>query len=162
MNTSTSKAIKIALGLGAIAGMRSIAAPAVLSHYLRKASKKGLSDSKLKFLRSPIFSKIIKFLAAGELVTDKSPDTPPRISKTGLAARMASGALVGAAVFEHRRKEPWQGVLIGSVSAVSAAFLTFYLRQKLHRNTKIPDVALGLTEDVIAIGSGVAVIESVD
>lgn len=158
---SRNKAIKVAAGLGIIAGMRSMAAPALLSHYLTQRPQKGLVHSKLNFLRTPIFSKIAKVLTAGELVGDKTPQIPDRIKPASLAARAASGGLVGATAFIFNREKAWQGALIGATAAVGSTFLTFYLRKNVGKSTNLNDKIVGTVEDAIAIGSGMAVTKSI-
>lgn len=157
---SRKKAIKVAVGLGVIAGMRSMAAPALLSHYLTQRPQQGLVHSKLNFLRSPIFSKIAKVLAAGEMAGDKAPQIPDRIKPVSLAGRAASGALVGATAFIFNKEKAWQGLLIGGAAAVASTFITFYLRKNAGKSTNLNDKIVGTVEDAIVIGSGMAVAKS--
>lgn len=99
-------------------------------------------------------------LTVGEMVGDKTPQVPDRIAPVALLSRALSGAFVGAAVFKHHRDKLWKGALIGGVSSVASTFLFFYLRKKVGHKTHIHDKLLGIAEDAIAIGSGVAVMEN--
>lgn len=157
MKTNRNRAIKIAAGLGVIAGMRSMTAPAALSHHLSHHPANGLGHSKFRFLRSPIFSTASKLLAAGEMIGDKAPQMPDRIKPASLAVRAASGGMVGAAVFKYHTQKVWQGAVIGGAAAVASTFLSFYLRKRVGRQLNLTDKAVGVVEDVIAASSGAAI-----
>lgn len=161
MKIIKNNSVKLAIGLGAIAGMRSMMAPAILSHYLRRRPANGLTNSKLEFLRTSIFDKAAKFLTAGEVFGDKMPQTPDRIAAGALAGRLISGAFVGAAVFKHKNEKLWKGALIGGISSVASSFIFFYLRKQLHTKAHIHDKILGTVEDIIAVGSGAVVMDGV-
>src|SRR6187551_2823659 len=93
-----------ALGLGAVAGMRVFAAPALLSHFLSNDPAGALYNTRLRYLQRPFVATGLKFLAGAELIGDKLPMTGNRISPPQLAARVLSGAVVGATVAGANRK----------------------------------------------------------
>ena len=84
------------IGFAAIAGMRSMSAPALLSHYLTRNPSWLLLSSPLRVLQKPLVARGFKLAAAGEMVMDKLPGTPDRIAPPVLLGRLLSGALVGA------------------------------------------------------------------
>lgn len=150
---------KTTLILGVITGMRSLSGPALLTHYLRHFSNFKLKNHKLKFVTSAGFSIISKMLAAGEIAADKTPQIPDRIKPASLSGRALSGALVGTAVYAVNRQQIWKGALIGATSAVTSAFLSFYIRKFIDTETKIPDKVLGAVEDAVVVGGGLAAVK---
>ena len=82
--------------------------------------------------------------AAGELVADKLPWTPSRLSAPALGGRLASGAAAGHVV------AGWAGVPAGATAALAGAFAGHRARQALARATGWPDVRCALIEDAVA------------
>src|SRR5688572_6246669 len=145
-----------ALGLGAIAGMRSMAAPAILSHFLTNDPAGALYNTKLRYLQRPFVATGLKFLAGAELIGDKLPTTTSRISPPQLAARVFSGAVVGATVAGANEKSKVKGAMLGMVGAVVASFGFYFLRKKLGQESGLPNMVLGLAEDAIMASGGIA------
>lgn len=156
-NNHSSKRDKI-IGLAAVAGMRSMSAPSLLSKYLNKHSSKRLGRTSLDFMQSEKAARIFSVLAFAEKIADKMPGTPNRIKPAVLAGRAISGALVGATLSKTKKKSfDIAGASLGLASAVAATYASFYLRKKLAKSTFIPDVVWGLAEDfaVARIGKNV-------
>jgi uncharacterized membrane protein len=147
------------LGLGVIAGMRSLSAPAIASHYLAKDQSSELEDSPLKFLQSPQVADVLKLLAASEMAGDKVPGAPDRITTASLFARGLSGALVGAALFKANKGNMTAGALLGSAAAVAGTYGSFYLRKELKHLSGIADPILGVLEDALVVKNGVEILE---
>ena len=142
-----------AAGIGAVAGLRSMTAPALVSQAARTGSI-DLTRGPAAFLGTQKAADIATGLAVAELVADKLPSTPNRIAPFPLAARAISGAVVGAAVCSARGKNPGPGALVGALAAIGAAFLGFSLRRKA------PGFLVALAEDAVTIGIAVAVLRS--
>jgi uncharacterized membrane protein len=143
-----------AFGIGIVAGLRSLTAPAVL---VWTADKKIVRKSfpLAGLLSHKVTMRVVK-LAAGELIADKLPFTPGRISTGPLAARLVSGAACGAAV-SLSSKGTWQeGAVLGAAGATVGAFGGYYARK--HLSERNPKIAVALVEDAIAIGIGIAVV----
>ena len=149
------QATRMAIGLGAISGMRAAISPAIVSHYLRKNPDLSLDDSKLRFFQLPVAAIVTKVLGAAEITVDKLPNTPNRIVLPQVIARVTSGAFAGGIVFKANRQSLLKGMLIGGASALAATFVSFYLRKYLDKKTGIQDPIVGGIEDIIALGSGV-------
>lgn len=149
-----------ALGLGAVAGMRSVAAPAILSHFLTHDPAGALYNTRLRYLQRPFVATGLKFLAGAELIGDKLPMTPNRISPPQLAARVLSGAVVGATVAGANSKPKMTGALLGVAGALAASYGFFYLRKKLGQESGIPNIILGLAEDVIMASGGIGLMSA--
>ena len=90
-------------------------------------------------------------LAAGELVSDKLPMTPSRVSFLPLLARAASGGWSGRAVAREFGGSPTVGAAIGATGAVGGAWLAYSARAYLTKKRGLPDVPIALLEDAIAI-----------
>ena len=146
-----------ALGFAAITGARATSGPMFLSDYLaRRALAPGMAGSPLRFLARPGVATTLKVLTAGELVGDKLPQTGDRIEPQQLAPRAAAGALVGAAWYKNQGGNALKGALVGSLGAVAAAFLTFYLRKGISEKTGIDTSVVGAGEDALVLAAGVA------
>ncbi|MBK0404012.1 DUF4126 family protein [Adhaeribacter sp. BT258] len=145
-----------AIGLGAIAGMRAMAAPALLSHFLTNDPAGALYNTRLRYLQRPMVATSLKFLAGAELIGDKLPMTGDRISVQQLIPRIISGAIVGATVAGANEKPKVNGALLGVAGAVVAAYGFFYLRKKLGQESGLPNMVLGLAEDAIMASGGIA------
>jgi uncharacterized membrane protein len=154
MNIKIPHSILRAAGLGLIAGMRTNYAPAVASHVYSRHPTPNLDGSPLIFMRSITTSKVLKVMAAGELVADKLPNTPDRIKPVPVAGRLLSGILVGATVYEADGKKPLIGAIVGGSAAVASTFGMFFLRKALKNSTGLPNWVLGIMEDSLVIGAG--------
>ncbi|WP_242917650.1 DUF4126 family protein [Pontibacter liquoris] len=142
------------LGMGAIAGMRSMTAPALLSTALTHAPKEALTRSPLRYLQYGPVATGLKVMAATELVGDKLPGAPDRIAAPVLLPRAASGALVGAAIFTLNHDNWLQGAAYGAAAAVAATFGSYYLRKLMNRYA--PNAFSGALEDMLTLAGGVA------
>ncbi len=144
-----------ALSLGALAGMRSAAAPAITSHILSHHHSNSLTLSKLGFMQSNKVAGVLKVLAVGELIGDKLPNTPNRIKPAGVIFRCLAGSLSGASIYKATGNNPYVGALIGSAAALGSTFGSYYLRKGTVAKTKIMDPIIGALEDALVIGAGV-------
>lgn len=142
------------LALGALAGMRSLSAPALLSRSLSESGDGQLRDTPLHLLENKTVATVLGGLAASELLGDKIPNIPNRIDPPALIMRGASGALVGAALYLGQRKKVAEGAAIGAAAAIAATFASFYLRQSLGKATGIADPVFGVFEDALVVGTG--------
>ncbi len=117
----------------------------------------GFNDKPFKYFSSRIGSKVLIGLAAAELVGDKLPATPSRLEPGALGARFISGALCGAAMSSSRKKSLIQGAIFGAIAAVAAAYAGYHIRQTLVKRYDLPDTAVALAEDAVALGSALAI-----
>src|SRR5436305_7445302 len=94
--------VLVAAFLIVVAGLRSLTAPAAVSWAASPGWLQNgwlhLENTGLAFLGSAAAPYILTVLAVGELIADKLPKTPSRKAASGFVARVASGALCGAAV----------------------------------------------------------------
>ncbi len=143
-----------ALGLGAVAGIRSMSAPALLSRAASRGGIEGIEDTPFAFLASPKAARILTVLAVGEALADKLPFSPDRISPPGLIGRMASGGLVGGALFAAAERRVTVGAGLGLLASAAASYPSYYLRVKTQEKLGLPNWAVGLVEDALAEGTG--------
>jgi uncharacterized membrane protein len=148
-----------AAAIGAVAGLRSMMAPALVSQAANTGSI-DLTDTPFEFLSKQRSADISTGAAVLELIADKLPFTPNRTSPGPLIARAISGGLAGAAVCAARKKDWMPGAIAGATAAIAAAFAGYLLRRTLTRNAGLPDLLVALAEDAASIGLGVIALRS--
>jgi uncharacterized membrane protein len=79
------------------------------------------------------------------------PFTPRRTHPVSVAARAASGAVVGAAISPRSRRT---GALIAALAAVAGTYAAYGLRRFATERLRIPNALAGLLEDVLVAGAG--------
>jgi uncharacterized membrane protein len=140
------------LGLGAIAGARSMAAPAALSRAAERGDVGSLEGTPFAALGSPRVSTALRLFEIGEMFVDKLPViVPSRTSLPPLLGRAVSGAFVGAVLFVSDGRRAAAGGVMGAVSAAAAAYATERLRLQIAERLGIPDFVVALSEDAIVL-----------
>jgi uncharacterized membrane protein len=143
------------LGLGAISGMRSMAAPATLSRAVERGDVDGLENTPFAAFGSPGVSTMLRMFEIGEMFVDKLPVmVPSRTSPSPLLGRAASGAIAGAALFASGGRRIATGGVLGGASALAAAYATERLRRQLAERLGVPDLVVALSEDAIVLFGG--------
>jgi uncharacterized membrane protein len=142
------------VGIGAVAGLRTLAAPAVLAWAVKRKWIR-LGDSPFAAILSAKASERITDLAISELIADKMPFTPSRLKPGPLAARILSGAVCGATIYGIAEQPLAEGGLFGGVGAIAGALAGYYTRKKL--GDRIPDIGIAVMEDALAIGGGIII-----
>jgi uncharacterized membrane protein len=139
-----------ALAAGAVAGMRSMTAPAVVSFKMKRIAKAeglehptGLSGGRV--------GTGLALAALGELVADKLPKTPNRTDPPALIMRGVSGAFAGAALSGRKRNDRIKGAVLGGLAAIGVGYGMYYLRAWLGRKSGVPDAVLAIGEDAVAL-----------
>jgi uncharacterized membrane protein len=143
-----------ALGMGAIAGFRSMAAPAALSRAVSDGRIEGLEDTPFAALGSPGVSTALRMMEIGELFVDKLPVTPSRTSPPPLLGRAASGAFVGAALFASENRRAAVGGALGAAAALVSAYTGERLRLQAAEKLGMPDPLAALLEDGLVLLAG--------
>jgi len=139
-----------ALALGAISGLRFASGPAFVSRAANRGAM-DLGDTPLAFLGSTRLSNVLALMELGEIVVDKLPVAPSRTKLMPLLGRAASGGLAGAAAFVAEDRRATVGVLLGSSSAIAAAFTGEGLRALAGRKAGLPDPVVALAEDAVVL-----------
>jgi len=138
----------LAFGIGIVAGLRSLTAPAVVA-WGAHLSWLNLHGSPLAFMGSTTAVAIFSVLAIGELVADKLPIIPKRTAPAPLMARIITGGLCGACLCAAGAKSLLAGTLIGGIGGAIGAFLGYGIRRRL--DLHINDHVIAVCEDVVAI-----------
>lgn len=146
----TSSVLLRPLLLGLATGMRSQLGLAVLAW----SEPAGTGETAaLRTLRSPVGRLSAAAAAAGEVIGDKLPRTPSRLMPPVLAARLVSGAVVGAlaAGSSDRRKLAAAGA-VGLAGAAAGTYAGAYYRKVAAEKTPLPDLPFAVIEDTVAAG----------
>jgi uncharacterized membrane protein len=144
----------LAVGIGVVAGLRALTAPAVLAWAVRRRLVR-LGSSPFVTIISGTASKRITHFAVSELIADKLPFTPSRLNAAPLASRIVSGAICGATIYAVVKRPLTEGAVLGGLGAIAGAFAGYHTRKRLSRD--MPDLEAALLEDAFAIGGGVLV-----
>ena len=139
------------LGLGAIAGVRSMAAPAALSRAVERGDVGGLEQTPFAALGSPGVSTALRLFEIGEMIVDKLPVAPSRTSPPPLLGRAVSGAFVGSALFISGERRAATGGVLGAVSALAGAYVGERLRLLGAQKLGIPDPIVAFLEDGVVL-----------
>ncbi len=136
-------------GLGVVAGMRSMSAPALLRNWT--ARQRHLAPTPLDNMGTPT---ALAIMATGEMIVDKLPFTPDRTQLASVAFRALSGAVVGGCFCAANRRNRTAGAILGAVGAVAATYGAFHLRRYLVKERGLPDVVVALAEDAATAALG--------
>jgi uncharacterized membrane protein len=134
--------------IGFVAGLRSLTAPAAVS-WAAHVGWLHLENTPLAFLGFAATPYILSALAIGELINDKLPKTPSRKTLVPFGARIAMGALCGAAL--GAPGAALVGLLAGALGSVAGTLAGYEFRSRLVKATGGKDLPIALLEDAIAI-----------
>jgi uncharacterized membrane protein len=146
-------ALIVSFGLGFVAGLRSMTAPAVVA-WASYIGWVNLSNSPLAFMGSRWAVALFSLAALGEYIVDLLPGTPARTAAFPLTARIIVGLLTGASVAMAGGFLLWVGVLGGAIGAIAGAFGGYGTRAGLVHAIHVPDAVIAIPEDVIALSLG--------
>lgn len=145
------------LALGFLSGGRSSTPLAVLALNHDNKAVKG-DWQQWKAFSSPLGRGLLVASAIGELVGDKSPKAPARISPLGLVGRIGAGAFAGAALGTTGRRDlRLEGAILGGVGAIVGSFAGWAAR-KLLSSSGLPDPVGALAEDGAVIAGSLKVV----
>ena len=128
--------------LGTVAGMRAFTPLAALG---------------LRFWRPRVAVPIV-IGAVGELVNDKRPQTGDRTAPAMLLPRVAVGATAGGLVAHLLGSSPALGAVTGGAAAIVSTFV--FHRLRVEAAARVPPIAAGIGEDLIAVGLSAATVQS--
>jgi uncharacterized membrane protein len=143
------RSLASAAGLGAVAGLRTMQGLAWVSHDLASRRVPRRATGLERWLARGDVATVIAGLATAELAADKLPFIPDRITLQPLLGRAMAGAVVGALAAGRDRQVA--GAALGASAAVAAAFTAWFLRREVGRTTMLPDLAVALAEDALAV-----------
>ncbi len=139
--------------LGYAVGIRSMTPLAVIS-WGAGSGEISLKGTRFQFMADPKVTIGLAVAAAGEMVADKLPITPPRTQPFPLAFRVINGALAGAIVCEAEDEPLAIGALVGAAAAAAGSFGGYGLRMLLER--AMPSSIAGIAGDIQAVSLSMA------
>jgi uncharacterized membrane protein len=149
--------LSLALGIGFVAGLRSMTAPAAVS-WAACVGWLDLQGSPLAFMGSTAAVVIFSILAVAEYVADKLPRTPNRTRPGPLMGRIVMGSLAGACISVSAGGLLVAGMVLGGIGGVIGAFLGYEVRRRLVHGPKFKDGIVALLEDAVAIGLALLIV----
>jgi uncharacterized membrane protein len=142
--------LALAAGIGFVAGLRSVTAPAAVS-WAAHLGWLDLQGSPLAFMGSTAAVAIFSVLALVEYVADKLPRTPSRTRAGSLIGRMAMGSLAGVGVTAAGGQLLLAGAVLGGVGALIGSFAGYEVRRQLVKGLGVKDIVVAIPEDLVAI-----------
>ena len=90
---------------------------------------------------------------AGEIVLDKLPVTPSRLESRSLVVRLMLGVFAGAAIGSEGKGKSslMKGAISGLVGSAIGNVAGYHARKTVVETTSVPDPAVAVFEDAIAI-----------
>lgn len=146
--------LAVAFGIGLVAGLRSLTAPAAVS-WAAYLGWLNLHNSPLAFMGSTVVVAIFSLLAIVEYVADMLPKTPSRTATAPLIARIVTGGFSGACVCVAANQPMLVGIALGGLGGLIGAFAGYEIRKRVVNALKIKDAIIALAEDLITIGLAV-------
>jgi len=143
--------LALAAGIGFVAGLRSLTAPAAVS-WAAHLAWLDLQGSPLAFMGSTAAVAIFSSLAVAEYVADVLPMTPNRTMPGPLVARIVMGGLAGACISVSSGQSLLAGAVPGGIGGVIGAFAGYEIRRRVVGGAKVKDMVIGISEDLVAIG----------
>jgi uncharacterized membrane protein len=151
MSMNGSYVFALAVGIGIVAGLRSLTAPAAVS-WAARLGWIDLEVSPLAFMGSSVAVAIFSLAAIGEYVNDLLPRTSKRTAPGPLTARIVLGGLSGACLCVSGGRSPLAGALLGAIGGLLGAFLGYEARTRLVKRLQMRDALVAIPEDLVAIG----------
>lgn len=152
--------ILTAAALGAVAGARSMLGPALvaaaLSRQPRRRRRRRYAATRILASRGAML--LLPAMAAGEMAADKTTWIPHRTTPGPFVGRIASGALIGAALATPGRRAV--AAAAGAGSAAVATVVLYRLRQLATSQLGLSNLFAGLCEDAAALGVGLLLVRA--
>ena len=141
----------IAVGIGIVAGLRAMTAPALVS-WAAHLGWRGLQGTPLAFMGSTIAVAVFSVGAIGEYVNDKLPKTASRTAPPQFIARIIMGGLCGACLCLSAGQSWLVGAVLGAIGAVIGTLGGYQARTRLVKGLNVKDIFVAIPEDLVAIG----------
>lgn len=140
--------------LGLSTGLRSLTPIAVMSWFAYTGNL-SLDGSWAQWLGHLTVAIVLTALALGELVADKFPWIPARVSPVPLLWRLVLGAVTGSIAAASIQGAGLEGGLLGVLGAVLGTFGGYMVRRDLTEKFQCADWVVAVAEDLLAIGFAV-------
>jgi uncharacterized membrane protein len=148
--------IVFALLIGVVAGLRALTPPAAVAWggFLGWLPVDG---TWAQWVGHPVTVGVLTVLLVVELVTDQLPATPSRKVPPQFIARLVTGAFAGAVIgagWHHT----FLGIGAGMIGGVLGTLGGYEARSRLVARNGGRDLPIAITEDVVAVVAGFAVV----
>jgi uncharacterized membrane protein len=143
--------------IGCVAGLRAFTAPAAIcwgAHF----GWLHFAGTKLWWIDHPVTLVLVTLAAIGELVNDKLPTTPARTVPANLIPRILFGGFSGAALAVSANGNVPVAAVAGVIGALAGTLGGYHARRALVARAGLPDFAVALVEDLIAVGGGLLIV----
>jgi uncharacterized membrane protein len=147
---NTNYVFALAVGIGFVAGLRSLTAPAAVS-WAAHLGWLNLHGSPLAFMGSTAAVAGFSLAAIAEYVADLLPKTPRRTKPGPLIARIVMGCLSGACLCVSANQSLLAGATLGGIGGVIGAFAGYEARTRLVKGLDLKDAFIAIPEDLVAI-----------
>src|SRR5439155_30742 len=138
-----------------VVGLRPMTALAAMAWAVRRGRIQIESSPIVVWMLSAGTSKRIAQLAISELIVDKLPFTPSRLKPKPLTLRIVTGTICEAALYSTAKRSIADGAVLGGAGAIAGSVAGYQIRKRLRRD--MPDLAVALLEDAVAIGGSALV-----
>ena len=142
--------LALAFGIGFVAGLRSLTAPAAVS-WAAHLGWLDLQDSRLGFIGSTLAVVVLSLAALFEYVADLLPTTPRRTMPGPLIGRMVLGGFSGACLTVSAGQSWLYGAVAGAIGGLVGACAGSEARRRLVSGLKVKDRFIAIPEDLVAI-----------
>ena len=139
--------------LGCIDGLRSLTPPALIC-WAAHLGWLHFAGTRFAFINHRSTLIVFTLLAVGELIADKLPNTPARTAPLGLIARIFLGGACGVSLAISAGGSLFFSVLLASIGALFGTFVGYHSRRLVVSKAHVPDLAVAVAEDAIAIAGG--------
>ena len=136
--------------LGLATGLRTFTPLAVLCWFAYRGNLP-VNDDWTMWVAKLSTAIVFTVFAAAELIGDKHPRIPDRISLGPLLFRLGFGSLAGAIVAAGLDGPVIEGILLGLGGAFLGAFGGYLIRRELVQHMGCKDWPIAAAEDIIAI-----------
>jgi uncharacterized membrane protein len=150
----------LAFLLGCVDGLRSLT-PAALICWAAYFGWLHFAGTRLAFINHRATLIVFTLLAVVELIADKLPNTPARTAPLGLSARIFLGGACGLALATSAGISLSLPMLLASTGALVGTFGGYHGRRLVVSKAHVPDLAVAVAEDIIAIAGGLSILWSV-
>jgi uncharacterized membrane protein len=145
---------------GCVDGLRSLTPPALVC-WAANLGWLHFAGTRLAFIDHRSTLIVFTLLSVLELTADKLPNTPARTAPIGLIARFFLGGACGLGLATSAGVSLGFSVVLASIGALVGAFVGYHSRRLVVSKAHVPDFAVAIVEDVIAIAGGLLILRYV-